>query len=456
MAPAGAVPPERSQIDDILGNSSELVIRRDGKTRESVHIGSALQQIRDALITVPPNNARALLRFFSASGEDLNMYVQTNPHPEAAIYYFPCQMQGGDYIIGWGLARSEDRGCASGINVRWGGSNWTRNPSERLEQVAASKQLAQASPRQVTYCGASSRRGQISFATATAGDPCTEALQECSSAGGADCAVIATGFWWTSEDQLQATLDCGENQVVSVTGTGADMADQIQALLPQAQGQSCSLQVYRPQDFVIVPAPDQVVLAQGDDEILVQTRETDRGLQVDVLKGAINVQSTDSERPQLVPQGQRYQHVPSGDSISTFNRQEALTSVDMEVLCAFASHPENNLQVSACHENGLSAAGAAPIAFCNREQASGGQAGDRREVQMSTNRGEMELEYEMFGVPDRLQIFHEGQEILDTGFISGSDRLTLPFSGKSGRVEIVVTGNDQIATTEWNYTLHCP
>ena len=95
-SPSPASDPEQARIDNILGNTSELIIRRSGR-RESVQIGSVLQQIRDALITAPPNNAYALLRFLSGSGEDLNFYIQTNPHAEAAIYYFPCQMQGGDY-----------------------------------------------------------------------------------------------------------------------------------------------------------------------------------------------------------------------------------------------------------------------------------------------------------------------------------------------------------------------
>jgi len=96
------------------------------------------------------------------------------------------------------------------------------------------------------------------------------------------------------------------------------------------------------------------------------------------------------------------------------------------------------------------------VAFCNREQASGGQAGDRRFVQMSASRGEIELEYEMYGVPDRLQIIHDGVEILDTGFVSGSESLKIPLAGKSGRLEVIVTGNVENAGTQWDYLLTCP
>ncbi|MEM9907607.1 MAG: hypothetical protein AAF921_21570, partial [Cyanobacteria bacterium P01_D01_bin.44] len=77
-------------------------------------------------------------------------------------------------------------------------------------------------------------------------------------------------------------------------------------------------------------------------------------------------------------------------------------------------------------------------------------------VQMSTHQGEIEIEYEMYGVPDRLQVLYEGQEVLDTGFVSGSQTVSVPFSGKSGRVDVIVTGNQEQSGTQWDYILRCP
>lgn len=464
--PTRASTPEQASIDDILGNSSELLIRRSGR-RESAQTGSVLQQVRDALVTVPPNNARALLRFLSGSGDDLNMYMQTNPHPESAIYYFPCQVRGGDYIIGWGLARNESRGCETGLQVVRGGSTSAQLPNQlptaALESppesslALANKQLAQAGARQIFWCSTAGSSGSANFATSSASDPCTTALQDCPDG---NCEVLTTGFWWTNEEQLQATLSCANDQSFSVTGTGESLADQIPGLLQQGQGQACSLQVLRPQDFVIVPAADEVVTAMGDDEILVQTRETADGLRVDVLKGAINVRSTDQAEPRLLRAGERYVRTESGSTQTTFDRNEALTSIDMEVLCAFASYPENDLNVSACNEANLGTVSTTTtggsVAFCDREQASGGQEGDQRTVQMGSNRGEIEIEYEMYGVPDRLQIVYEGKELLNTGFVSGNNRVSVPFEGKSGRVEVIITGNQQESGTQWDYTLYCP
>ena len=455
--PVGATPPEQARVDNILGNSSELLIRRSGR-RESIQVGSVLQQIRDALITAPPNNARALLRFMSGSGEDLNFYVQTNPHAEAAIYYFPCQMQGGDYLIGWGLASEGSRGCENGMQVMRGRTTALAEPlylaqtgpshgpdpatSPTASPAASPAANKQAGPiQQIFYCGASGDGG-VGFATSTSGDPCTAALQQCT---GSDCAVTNTGFWWSSEPDIRATLACTDGSEQTVSGTGDTLANQLEAVIPQ--GQFCGLQVYRGQDLFIVPASDAAVQAAGDDEILIQTRDTAGGLEVEVIKGAVNVRSSTTAEPLLVQQGQRY----GSGIVTTFDRSASLASVDMEVLCTFTA---GGLQLSACAEAGLATDG--PVAFCDREQASGGQEGDRRIVQMSANAGEIEIDYEMYGVPDRLQIFYEGKSLLDTDFVSGSNTLRIPFSGSSARMEVVVTGNIEQSSTEWEYTLRCP
>lgn len=450
-SPAFAEMPERALIGDLLGNSSELLIRR-GRQREPIQVGSMIRKFDDSLLTVAPNNARAILRFQSLEGRDLNFYIQTNSHPEATIYYFPCELQGGTPYIGWGLARNEARGCEEGVNVNYG-----RSPSAQAAltmMASAEKQISIL--RQITYCSASGDGGAIGFATATTGDPCIEALQQCQAAGG-NCDVTATGRWWSSEEEMEAWLTCDANVSAVATGTGETIDDEVTALITQTQGTGCGVRVARPNDMVIIPAPDDVVIAQGDDGILVQTRDTADGVQVDVLKGAINVEtSTTRAAPQLVTQGQRYTHEKDSGEVSTFDRKAALTSVDMEVLCAFASNSPDRLSVSACQEElDIDTTSGQTIAFCNREQDSGGSEITSRIVQMSASRGEITLEYEMFTVPDRIQIFQDDQQIFDTGFVSGNATWTIPLSGQSGRLGVLVTGN-AIETTKWNYLLTCP
>lgn len=303
------------------------------------------------------------------------------------------------------------------------------------------------------------------FSTSTGSDACTQAVEQCQSTGGHGCEPTTKGFWWSHEENLHATLACATSQDVSLTGSGTSIADEIKTLLPQAQGKDCHLQVFKEEDFIMMPAPDDVVQALGDDEILVRTKDTGTGLIVDVIKGAINVRSVapveersaDSE-PQLVKKGQRYRHYgPIGEiigEITTFNREESLASTNIDVLCTFASRQGTLLQVSLCKELGLLTTG--PIVHCNREQQSGGQEGDHRTVQMGVAAGVIELEYKMYTVPDQLQIFYEGEMLFDSTKRSGGETVSIPFSGRSSRIEVTVTGNQEEEGTEWEYTIQCP
>ncbi|MDY6938696.1 MAG: hypothetical protein SWY16_13610 [Cyanobacteriota bacterium] len=484
-AASHAVLPSQAKVEEILGSYSELLIRR-GNERDPIDIGSILQRFSDVLITSYPNNAYAIMRFLSADGRDLNMYVKTNGHTDSSIYYFPCEIQGGNYHIGWGLADGESRGCENGVEYSSGRSpepqSWRpspvlaevldKTPLQPIVQPLALKSLARSRNLRTYYCSAVGSNSNMGFATATSGDPCTEALQQCQ-AGGAGCETVTRGFWWTREEELQATLDCEDGQTLSAEGSGTTIESAVQTLLQESPGVSCSARVRKPQNFTIVPPPDEMVQAEGDDEILVQARETAEGLRVDVIEGAINVRSSNRPEPQLVTKGYGYIHTPAGGEVTDsetdenptvsyigeivpFDRQAALTSIDMEVLCAFAANPDIALNIAPCYEAGLMPdEGEPPIAYCNREQASGGSQGDRRTLQMNLSKGEIKFEYEMYQVPDRVQIIYEGREILDTGFISGSDSLTIPYEGGSGRMEVILTGNESIGT-RWDYTLRCP
>ncbi|RMG11353.1 MAG: hypothetical protein D6728_09030, partial [Cyanobacteria bacterium J055] len=346
-----------------------------------------------------------------------------------------------------------------------------------LKQIWAP--LAQAPARQIFYCSAVGDAANMGFATATSGDPCTEALQQCQ-AGGAGCEAVTAGFWWTNEEQLTATLNCGEDRVLSAEGTAETIESAVRTQLQSTPDRSCSVQVYRPQDFLIIPASDREVRARGDDGILVKTVATEEGIGVEVIEGAINVRSTASSEPILMPKGQQYIHsrVNSANAgsggenpgstyegkVEPFDRQAAITSLDMEVLCAFASNPENYIQVSACNEANLmpipdtsdpSVTVHTIVTYCDNEQVSGGTQGDKRTLQTRKTSGELKLEYEMYIVPDRVQIIYEGREILDTGFISGRDRLIVPYEGQSGRLEVILTGNESTGT-RWDYKLICP
>jgi uncharacterized repeat protein (TIGR01451 family) len=60
--------------------------------------------------------------------------------------------------------------------------------------------------------------------------------------------------------------------------------------------------------------------------------------------------------------------------------------------------------------------------------------------------------YEMFQIPDNLIFRYEGNNILDTGFVSGNQtgKVEIP-KGNSDEVQVVLATNDE--GTEWNYTV---
>ncbi len=93
---------------------------------------------------------------------------------------------------------------------------------------------------------------------------------------------------------------------------------------------------------------------------------------------------------------------------------------------------------------------------CGQQQVSGGQAGDRRTIKLTANRGKISISYDMKPVPDRLQVVYEGREIIDTGFVSGTGAREASFEGNSSEVTVIVTGNPGVSTTEWDYILSCP
>jgi hypothetical protein len=62
----------------------------------------------------------------------------------------------------------------------------------------------------------------------------------------------------------------------------------------------------------------------------------------------------------------------------------------------------------------------------------------------------------MYGVPDQLRVIYENRELVNTGFVSGQNTLSIPFKGKSAQVTIEIKGNQEQSGTQWDYTLYCP
>lgn len=97
---------------------------------------------------------------------------------------------------------------------------------------------------------------------------------------------------------------------------------------------------------------------------------------------------------------------------------------------------------------------------CNRSTKSGGAGVTSTTHQLGvTGPTSFVLTYETLNIPDRIQVFYEGGQVLDTGYVgdnanqgTGSRVVSLP-SGSSSTVSVRVTGPND---TQWEYTVNCP
>lgn len=97
---------------------------------------------------------------------------------------------------------------------------------------------------------------------------------------------------------------------------------------------------------------------------------------------------------------------------------------------------------------------------CNRSTESGG-AGVTTTVHQLGVAGPTAfvLSYETLNIPDRIQVYYEGGQVLDTGYLgdnlnqgTGSAVVSLP-AGSATTVTVKVSGPDD---TRWEYTVNCP
>lgn len=100
---------------------------------------------------------------------------------------------------------------------------------------------------------------------------------------------------------------------------------------------------------------------------------------------------------------------------------------------------------------------------CNLKTISGGYGVIPTLHSIGNKSGTIQLTYEMFSVPDKLEVFYGNELLFSTkefspdGFVSGSNtkNITYTYEEKTGtEIEVIVTG-DKIGTA-WEYTVNCP
>lgn len=400
-----------------------------GGVRSPAIEGAKLQKYRDTLIVSSSPKTFAILNFLSKDNEDLGLQVKADSRSVGAIYHFPCAFEGGQFIFGWKLAHEWQKPCHRGVKIKKG-----------EPQLSSLKQLySQSAPRKINYCVTETESGN-SFLGVTSGDPCKKAVAQCKKNNKSDrCTPTTVGHWWNTEPNLTAIIRCDDrSELFQVEGSGAKMQQLVKQLWQQTsdrQAKSCGLEIYSPEDIYVSPAE---TIETKDEEIMVKTEDTGACPEVKVLYGAVIVKSASNPQGELLKAREKSINnfcQTNQDKIKTeFDLEKERKSIDVEILLA--------------DREGL--------AFCSEQQVSGGTEGDERTIQLTAKQGTVKLNYEMFDVPDRIEIF-QGEKLVyqSDGFVSGYHSESITLNGDSGRLRVKLTGNE-IPTTLWNYTLECP
>jgi hypothetical protein len=95
-----------------------------------------------------------------------------------------------------------------------------------------------------------------------------------------------------------------------------------------------------------------------------------------------------------------------------------------------------------------------PLQPCGVTAEAGGAGVTRNRHAMGLDAGTVTINYNMFNVPDQLDVLLDGVLVATTGGpVSGTGTLTFPYSLEAAYCTVIVTGP---AGTAWNYTISCP
>ena len=95
---------------------------------------------------------------------------------------------------------------------------------------------------------------------------------------------------------------------------------------------------------------------------------------------------------------------------------------------------------------------------CPTQQRSGGQGFTSFTVELFKNRGTIQVFYEMYSIPDELNVYYEGSTIFSTGgLVSGSTTVSVPYgSDDSTSTVVTVEVNAPRSGTAWIVSVTCP
>ncbi len=313
---AGSVPTaQAARVDRVRnngnGNSSLEKIQMgefDRRDTQDPKEGKSKLENLNQFLWVPGNGSEATLRYISRTGSAFGPGVLAVSDKNPSSYYFPCTLKGGSFIVGW--LRGDERQCVPpGITVKRNGasrssSRLLNQDSFQMTQGLKNLLTAQSSRNQMfRYCTVAAKNRGWWVRWGTFDDPCEEANQECLTTGSASgCQVVGLGDWRIKDQNLLVSVECASNQVFADRGNGQKVATSlIQDLAEKAKNdgsKACVLNVYQPDDVIVLPATKKVTL--------IQTHDFGNALAIDALAGDVIIKSAKHSVGVRLKVGNRY------------------------------------------------------------------------------------------------------------------------------------------------------
>jgi hypothetical protein len=355
--------PDLAKVAFIKRNG--IIIRPEYENRSKMaHIGDALRQYRDHL-EVPGTRQHWVHLKFSEKGQPIGYLVQVGPAENYSSYTFPCKVE-GHAVLGFKKDNIGENCHTVKVSSAGLGRMSHFRPLKPIRQASAKLLYAKVpADLEKYYCGATptSTMGQGKFSVGSSPeDACQRATEKCqinlgglvadnsstppvttSSQGGGEveqqfenkkpislwednldssnstrlsqtnsnnpCSVANLGDWRVDEPELTVSMLCQNRRsddssnrysLDSITTNGSSVETQLLSLEQKYSG------TYLANCEPIVYSRDEIVFAPVQDNTLVQTKDEQGRVVVDVLVGAINLMSADFPNGKYVEKGFQY------------------------------------------------------------------------------------------------------------------------------------------------------
>jgi hypothetical protein len=294
-------------------NRNGVKIRPGGYTirAHNAQEGEKLRQYNDYL-EVPGGGGHWVHLKFQA----IQYMVQVGPAQDYSAYTFPCRVSGN---LTLGFTKRNDNNPQDCHTVKIGSGNLRRLSyfpfHQQLSSLQASRKILIAqgfSDSERYYCGAvpTSEMGQGKFSVGLSQeDACQKATEKCQTGFSGQCSVANLGDWNIQEPALTVSMLCRNRRshdpsdrhtVDSVESPGSTVEAQLLSLENRYSGNSIA------NCEPIVSRRDEVIVVPVEDDTLIQTKDKNGSIVVDVLAGATTLISADFPIGKYVEKGFRY------------------------------------------------------------------------------------------------------------------------------------------------------